>query len=96
MHSLINKSIKELDNLIVNLENIIDLNYEVIELSDNTKLIRARNIAQIDEALRTDIHNLSTNTDIIISYHLKRIKKVRQQLLDLEKKVKYGKKTIEN
>ncbi len=93
MHSLINKSIKELDNLIVNLENIIDLNYEVIELSDNTKLIRARNIAQIDEALRTDIHNLSTNTDIIISDHLKRIKKVRQQLLDLEKKVKYGKKT---
>lgn len=93
MHSLINKSIKELDNLIVNLENIIDLNYEVIELSDNTKLIRARNIAQIDEALRTDIHNLSTNTDIIISDHLKRIKKVRQQLLDLAKKVKYGKKT---
>lgn len=93
MHSLINKSIKELDNLIVNLENIIDLNAEVIELSDNTKLIRARNIAQIDEALRTDIHNLSTNTDIIISDHLKRIKKVRQQLLDLAKKVKYGKKT---
>ena len=93
MHSLINKSIKELDNLIVNLENIIDLNAEVIELSDNTKLIRARNIAQIDEVLRTDIHNLSTNTDIIISDHLKRIKKVRQQLLDLAKKVKYGKKT---
>ena len=93
MHSLINKSIKELDNLIVNLENIIDLNADVIELSDNTKLIRARNIAQIDEALRTDIHNLSTNTDIIISDHLKRIKKVRQQLLDLAKKVKYGKKT---
>lgn len=93
MHSLINKSIKELDNLIVNLENIIDLNYEVIELSDNTKLIRARNIDQIDEALRTDIHNLSTNTDIIISDHLKRIKKVRQQLLDLAKKVKYEKKT---
>ena len=93
MHSLINKSIKELDNLIVNLENIIDLNAEVIELSDNTKLIRARNIARIDEVLRTDIHNLSTNTDIIISDHLKRIKKVRQQLLDLAKKVKYGKKT---
>ena len=93
MHSLINKSIKELDNLIVNLENIIDLNAEVIELSDNTKLIRARNIAQVDEVLRTDIHNLSTNTDIIISDHLKRIKKVRQQLLDLAKKVKYGKKT---
>ena len=93
MHSLINKSIKELDNLIVNLENIIDLNAEVIELSDNTKLIRARNIAQIDEVLRTDIHNLSTNTDIIISDHLKRMKKVRQQLLDLAKKVKYGKKT---
>ena len=93
MHSLINKSIKELDNLIVNLENIIDLNAEVIELSDNTKLIRARNIARIDEVLRTDIHNLSTNTDIIISDHLKRIKKVRQQLLDSAKKVKYGKKT---
>lgn len=93
MHSLINKSIKELDNLIVNLENIIDLNSEVIELSDNTKLIRARNIAQIDEVLRTDIHNLSTNTDIIISDHLKPVKRVRQQLLDLAKKDKYGKKT---
>ena len=93
MHSLINKSIKELDNLVVNLENIIDLNSEVIELSDNTKLIRARNIAQIDEVLRTDIHNLSTNTDIIISDHLKCVKRVRQQLLDLAKKVKYGKKT---
>ena len=93
MHSLINKSIKELDNLIVNLENIIDLNSEVIELSDNTKLIRARNIAQIDEVLRTDIHNLSTNTDIITSDHLKRVKRVRQQLLDLAKKDKYGKKT---
>lgn len=93
MHSLINKSIKELDNLVVNLENIIDLNSEVIELSDNTKLIRARNIAQIDEVLRTDIHNLSTNTDIIISDHLKRVKRVRQQLLDLAKKDKYGKKT---
>ena len=93
MHSLINKSIKELDNLVVNLENIIDLNSEVIELSDNTKLIRARNIAQIDEVLRTDIHNLSTNTDIITSDHLKRVKRVRQQLLDLAKKDKYGKKT---
>lgn len=86
MHSLINKSIKEIDNLIINLENIIDLNSEVIELSDNTKLIRARNIALIDSALRTDIQNLSTNTDIIISNHLKNIKKIRQQLLDLLKK----------
>jgi hypothetical protein len=86
MHSLINKSIKEIDNLIINLENIIDLNSEVIELSDNTKLIRARNIALIDSALRTDIQNLSTNTDIIISDHLKNIKKIRQQLLDLLKK----------
>lgn len=86
MHSLINKSIKEIDNLIINLENIIDLNSEVIELSDNTKLIRARNIALINSALRTDIQNLSTNTDIIISDHLKNIKKIRQQLLDLLKK----------
>lgn len=86
MHSLINKSIKEIDNLIINLENIIDLNSEVIELSDNTKLIRARNIALIDSALRTDIQNLSTNTDIIISDYLKNIKKIRQQLLDLLKK----------
>lgn len=86
MHSLINKSIKEIDNLIIDLENIIDLNSEVIELSDNTKLIRARNIAQIDNVLRTDIQNLSTNTDIIISDHVKRIKKIRQQLLDLLKK----------
>ena len=86
MHSLINKSIKEIDNLIINLENIIDLKSEVIELSDNTKLIRARNITLIDSALRTDIQNLSTNTDIIISDHLKNIKKIRQQLLDLLKK----------
>lgn len=86
MRSLINKSIKEIDNLIIDLENIIDLNSEVIELSDNTRLIRARNIALVDSALRTDIKNLSTNTNIIISDHLKRIKKIRQQLLDLLKK----------